>query len=207
VLRLEAEPGEVRLAALLFLPLQRPPGAAQQLVAPAVLERLVPGGGHRAVRPRLRGVGRDLPRQAAALVVVVGHQVEQHALDEIAEPAALAVGAFEVAVEEAEGELLLQLVGGVRVAERPEQVAVDRPAVAVPGGPAGGAAALAGVAVRLQDLGQEGVDLVETRIAIATVHYWVLLNRPICPAASLLGFQLLELPLGLLVGGQLATLL
>src|SRR5262245_23022185 len=64
----------------------------------------------------LVGVGeRGVPAPGAA--VVVGDQVDQDALDEVAEPAALRVGTGQVAAEEAESKLLSQVVGRLGLPE------------------------------------------------------------------------------------------
>src|SRR5262249_7144660 len=68
------------------------------------------------------------------------HQVLNGALHIIAEPAADRVGMPEVAPEEADRELLIELRRGIRVSQRLEEVAVDRPGIAADqlrGGPAG----------------------------------------------------------------------
>src|SRR5262249_51413174 len=66
-------------------------------------------------------------RAAPLSLLVVGDQMEQDALQEIPETAPLAVGPAQVAVEEAERELLEQLLGGIGIAQYAEQVAAGGP--------------------------------------------------------------------------------
>jgi hypothetical protein len=57
--------------------------------------------------------------------VVVGDQVGEDALDVVAEPAAAGVSPAELPLYEPQGELLEDLVGRVRVAERTAEVATS----------------------------------------------------------------------------------
>src|SRR5438034_4904970 len=57
-------------------------------------------------------------------------QIDQGRLHVIAKPPAFRGGPAEVAAQEAECELLAQVTCDLRVADRPEQVAIYRPAVA-----------------------------------------------------------------------------
>ncbi len=74
---------------------------------------------------------RQLARQTLALLVIIGDQVEKHALDVIAEPAAPRIDAAQIAVKKAISELLEQVIGRVLVAESAAQVATDSVAVAI----------------------------------------------------------------------------
>jgi hypothetical protein len=137
VLGPEAEHHVERRAVRRLRLLQRPPGAGQEFVPPAAQELLFGVG--RARVGDTHGVlaqGQWLPSPAA---VVMGHQAEQGGFEVVAEAALPGVGPPEAAAEELEGELLEQLVGRVRVTQRPEQVAAHGPAVALqqplPGGP------------------------------------------------------------------------
>ena len=86
--------------------------------------------------PRHTKSGRGL-RLPALLFLVIGHQVIERGLQVVAEAAPFRVGVTKRPPHETQGELLEQLVGGVRVADRAEQVAIDRPLVAADEGHTG----------------------------------------------------------------------
>ena len=50
-------------------------------------------------------------------------------LEEVAEPALAGVGVPEIAAEEPQGKFLREVIGGLRVAERGQQVAMDSASV------------------------------------------------------------------------------
>lgn len=103
---------------------------------------------------------------------MVLHQTEQGALDVVAESPLRRVGLAEAALDEAQGELLGQVLGHRRVADGPQQVAVDGAAVALHQH-----LASLGRGIGLAPMGLEedrplGGDLAEVLLDVVLVHRW-----------------------------------
>ncbi len=62
--------------------------------------------------------------------MVVDHQVVDRALHKVAKAALARVRVLEVATEKPQGEFLGQVLGGIGVPQRGQQVTLDGPAVA-----------------------------------------------------------------------------
>src|SRR5262249_15526253 len=60
-----------------------------------------------------------------AFVVVIGGQMEEGSLDKVTKAASRRVGATKITAQKAQGKLLGQFLGGIRVMDRAQQVAVD----------------------------------------------------------------------------------
>src|SRR5262249_54411209 len=88
---------------------------------------------------------------------------------EIAESSALAIGPTEVAMQEAEGEILGQFLSEVGITQRSEQVAVDGSPIALQQGGAGGPAGVSRIVVGLANHRPQGGNLIETA-GIAHFH-------------------------------------
>src|SRR5262249_22165621 len=127
----QAEDRIVRLTGRALHFVQRAPGPIEQVGPPALEELALELDQSLVERGRL-GDAR-LERAGAGPAggpVIILHQVLDGALYVVAEPAAARVAVPEVAPEESDRELLVQILGGVRVLQRLEQVAVDRPRIA-----------------------------------------------------------------------------
>src|SRR5262249_39240994 len=77
------------------------------------------------------GVGGEGPRPFALLLAIIGDQVEQGPFDEITKAAPVTIGAVKIAMDEAKGELLEDLLGRFRIVEHAAQIALDRASVTV----------------------------------------------------------------------------
>ena len=108
-----AEHGVIRLAGAPFELREGIPGAIQQIVPPALEKLLFELGGSAVFDRRLfeAASARDI-RPLAPVIVV--DQVLDGPLHIVAESSALRVAMAEVAAEESDRELLVQLRGGVR---------------------------------------------------------------------------------------------
>ena len=96
------------------------------------------------------------PGAGRAATPIVDHQVAQRPLDEVAKPASRGMSPVKIAAEEPDGEVLLQLLGRVDVAERRQEVAADRPGVAIEQDDLGDRDLLGRALVRLKDQGPLG---------------------------------------------------
>ncbi len=163
----EAQHGEKRLAGRCLLLLQGRPRSRQQLIPPANTERLVLLGSHDG-----RGFGMVRGQRewlfSALLVVVRGH-VDEDALEEIAKTAAVRSGSAQAAAQEADGEILKQFVGGIRITRGGQQIATGRSTVALQKLPLG-RRHLGAVTMSLVDDGPKRVDPAEVLLRVVWLH-------------------------------------
>ena len=120
---------------------------------------------------------RERPGPASLRLLVVIDQVDQGCLQVVAEPAAVGISMAEPASKDAERQLLRQLGGGVRVADRAQQVAVDDRQVPLRQARQGRVRRVGLAAVRLQNHRPLGGHLAQVLVQLVAVH-------PICSLAG-----------------------
>ena len=100
---------------------------------------------------------------------MVLHETKQRAADVIAEAAALGVGGLEATLNEAQGELLCEILGHGGVANGAEQIAEDSAAVALHQLLTGGRLAVT-AGVSGAEHGPVGGDLTEGLLQVVVAH-------------------------------------
>src|SRR5262249_42452977 len=65
------------------------------------------------------------------LLAIIGDQMEQSPFDEVTKTAPVTIGAVQIAMDDAKGELLEDLLGRFRIVEHAAQIALDRASVTV----------------------------------------------------------------------------
>src|SRR5262245_29466486 len=125
------------LAGLFFTRPQCRPGASQQFIAPALEETSI---GFHAFRTSDQGLGirwqRSRPTSLA--VVVIGDEMKESALHEIAKPAPLWVGPAKITVNQLQCKFLKYIINSVRTRKKLAQVAANRAGVSLEQELAGG---------------------------------------------------------------------
>jgi hypothetical protein len=102
--------------------------------------------------------------------------MEQHALDEIAETAALGVGLLQVAAHETQREFLSHVISGVGIAQGAEQLAMDRWGIAL-NQLLRGSNRVRRLPICLVDDGPERTDATQSLIATARLFHCGLLTE------------------------------
>src|SRR5262245_32106034 len=148
---------------------ERFPRSCQQLVAPTADElhvriaRLWSGGWVLSTVSQQR-LG-PLP-----LLLVIDNEMDERRSNEVTEAAPLGIGPSKVAADDAQRELLRQLLRRVRIVQRTKQVTVNRAAVALDQQPLGGGDLIRLALMRLADDRPERRDPAEAQIEVVLIH-------------------------------------